>query len=377
MFKQNNLVSSATKLLILEKFIQDYERCMDNFFNQKRDVDVTFDDFANLMYGVGFTKIPYDSKFNEEFGTFEPKKIKKKVKYERNYGSYGKGYDSGEESLDVRTTKYRRRKEFEFLSDAWKLLIGPSCLVNSSKDKVNSNQLLIFCLSVLGLYKGEGAPESPERELLSPSTVPRDLSDINILSLDTKDTKESNVNTKSILSKTPKPPSLRDKDVKVTSIRLDSNISNNSSKLMNNRKQTTKSQRSQQSHSTRAKKVKVLIKAVLPEFDLSRYSYHVSTVKNINSAFHQLYVNRVDYLIDLKKKLDEDHKRSKSVTKDTSTSFSFSLGNKSCLSAQHWREKKFNVIKEDYKSEDEGDDRKLKIYEVYQYLEKKKERYIK
>jgi len=47
------------------------------------------------------------------------------------------------------------------------------------------------------------------------------------------------------------------------------------------------------------------------------------------------------------------------------------------LSAHHWREKKFNVTKEDYKSEDDGDDRKLKIYEVYQYLEKKKERYIK
>ena len=360
MFKQQSkVVSSATKLIILERFIKDFESCMENQFYQKRDYELTFDDFCNLMYGIGFIKLPYNNKYNDEFDhkDFAKKKVVKKVKYIRNYGSYGVDYGTDTESLELRTKMYRRGKEYSFLKEAWRVLteginsvgLPENEIQIMQADKVNSNQVVIFCVSILGLYEGDGLGNSPTKSvLLSPLTMSRDPSEPFFLLGKNENTeskenlKINQINQLNRISKSPVNEKRQNRNVKIAQIRMDSSGSAKTGPLSaRNRKKTDG--KSVKSYTTRARNCKVLLKAVIPEFDFIRYNYPPSTVKQVHNKFRQFYVNRVDYLVDLKKKLENEHIRSKSVKDSETNSFSFSLNHTSYLSAQNWREKKINV----------------------------------
>jgi len=306
MLQQDNLVSKSTKLIILERFVKDFDIYIETAFKQENDYELTFDEYASLLYGIGFIKIQYDSKYNENFEISKSDtKSKKKAK-------------NGEEekdSLEVKKQMYRRRNEYNYLKDSWKFLTNDTITV----DKVNSNQVLIFCASVIGLYDGEGDPQSPTNSptnsLLSPITLQGEE------------------------NKTPLKLKISEVDENVETKMNKETIIDTSEK----KEKLTARTHVTQTYTARAKKHRVLLKVVIPEFNLGKYSYHANTVKHIHANFRQFYTNRVEFVTELKRKHDlETGKRSRSANKNED-SHKFTIGHKSNLSAKHWRDKTINV----------------------------------
>ena len=404
MLNKGDLVTKSTKLIILERFVRDYEACMERLFGQKRDFDLSFDDFANILFGIGFIKVQYDSKYNENFDKNKTDNIDR-TKKKKTTGTA----DVADEPLENRTQMYRRRNEYNFIKEAWKFLTEE----NTEVEKISSNQVLLFSVAVIGLYDGEGAPSSPgggRAPIMSPiiTPIPRDGSSKDVFSLEPKDVikeenvntnVETNVNTNENKDKDPKTNTKHNKKINsspkrvqmqipVSSIRIDSH----SSEKNDFRKKTGRTQLTQ-TYTARAKAHKILLKVVLPEFDINKYAYSIGTVKRIHNSFRQFYTNRVDSLVELKKKNEETIKRSRSAEK-VSKDDMFSVranSNKSAKHYQHWKEKKFRVslvliiysfyqavADEEEQKEVEGADgvkiKRPKIHEVYNYLAKRRER---
>lgn len=325
MLQQDNLVSKSTKLIILERFVKDFDTYIETAFKQENDYELTFDEYASLLYGIGFIKIQYDSKYNENFEKSKSDtKSKKKVK----------NREEEKDSLEVKKQMYRRRNEYNYLKDSWKFLTSDTITV----DKVNSNQVLIFCAAVIGLYDGEGDPQSPTNSptnsLLSPITLQgeENKTPLELKISEVDENVETKMNKETIIDTCEKKENLRNYSHSLEKSRINNEI----------QKHTARTHVTQ-TYTARAKKHRVLLKVVIPEFDLGKYSYHANTVKHIHAIFRQFYTNRVEFVTELKRKHDlETGKRSRSANKNED-SHKFTIGHKSNLSAKHWRDKNINV----------------------------------
>ena len=98
------LSSLSTKRILLEKLINDYEDILMNIYCQKNSVLLSFDEFSQIMKTIGLIRLD--------------------------------------------TTENQQKVENNMLSESWKFL-------DEQEGKVESNQLLVFLSSVLGLYLGE------------------------------------------------------------------------------------------------------------------------------------------------------------------------------------------------------------------------------
>jgi len=292
------LTSFSTNLLILEKFVKDYEVCLNYLFNQNTNLLVNFDEFAKIFYELGFIKIPYDSTLVED----DKKENKEKLE---------------QENPDLRIQRFRRKNEHICLKDAWKILTGG----NPDLDKIDTNQLIVFCASILGLYPGDD-PNAPKEETKSNYLKTNESNP----SLSIK--KERSLSPKRNMITTPKNFTLGFGTYErgFSALKLSRNDTDQSSARLK-------------------KKEKVLLKLVLPDLNLSRFSYHPKTVKQIHSIFHQLYNNRVAFLLENKKK-DELKKSSKTENIPNSPfDHKNHLNERTIQSASNYRSKLYNVIK--------------------------------
>jgi len=126
----DELTTESSKLVILEKFVNNFELVLLNLYNKKDSILITFDELVNLMFTLGFTR--YDPKM--EIPATEEKLTKKK------------------------------EKEMKVLRDCWKVLGVNNKDISEEIERVDTNQLLVFCASVLGLYKGEKSAEDEKME---------------------------------------------------------------------------------------------------------------------------------------------------------------------------------------------------------------------
>jgi len=92
-----------------------------------------------------------------------------------------KNEDEVEKTLTKEEIKLKKKKEKEkkFLKDAWNILINGN---NEEDDKIDSNNLLIFLCSLLGLYKGEEVESKLEKtnNFSNTNTQPTNLIDTQV-----------------------------------------------------------------------------------------------------------------------------------------------------------------------------------------------------
>jgi len=128
-YSEDDLTTNASKLKILEKFVQMYELALLNLFNKKDSLLINFDEFCNLMLALGFVKYDHGNHVEEENVSENDKK--------------------------------KKEKERALLNNAWKILSNTNINIenneeeNHNDERIDTNQLLVFCASLLGLYKGE------------------------------------------------------------------------------------------------------------------------------------------------------------------------------------------------------------------------------
>ena len=168
--KTEALTSISSKLIILEKFLKNYELCLLNMFNVKYGASVNFDGFCKILNILGFVTNDCSStliqKRNDEekidplatnLNTFS----KMHVKTNKNYHTHAE-------------------KEKETVKECW-------ALINKEKlEKIDSNQILIFLSSILGLYDGEEkndeittAGKSGEKNLINHQFLKKLIPEIN------------------------------------------------------------------------------------------------------------------------------------------------------------------------------------------------------
>ena len=302
-----HLTSYSTNLIILEKFVKDFEVCLNGIFNQNKNVMISFEDFARIFYELGFVKILYDAKLNinEEDDLFKSDKDKQS--------------SLQAEHPDIRIQRFRRKNETSCLKDAWKILTGGS----PDLDKIDSNQLIVFCASILGLYQGDDPNAS--RASLAIGRKQFKLNNVDSDATMPIRTEKSLSPIKSPLKSILKTP----KTFRLTTIG-----GSPMSKMRRNESQST----------TRHKKEKILLKVVIPDLNLERFSYHPITVKQIHSIFHQLFNNRAEYIIESKKReLMKNSSKSESNLLNDQFNYKFSLDEKTKKSAANYRSKLYTV----------------------------------
>jgi len=287
------LTTNSTNLLILDKFVKDFEICLSNLFDQNRNYYINFDEFSKIFYELGFVRLPYDPTFNDEG--------KKEIDL------------TEPEHSEIRIQIFRRKNETNFLKDAWKILTGG----NSALERVEANQLIVFCAAILGIYHGDD-PDEEKLEEMKPLNLNTDMNKPTI-----SVAKDKYLSPKENFLETPK-----------TTL-----LTGSPGKILLKRNSTDKSEL--------RRKEKILLKIVIPDLNMLKFSYHPKTVKQIHSIFHQLYRNRVEFLLERKKKEEIQRKivySENSISLTEPFNSKQNLDDKTNESAAHYRHQLYHVL---------------------------------
>jgi hypothetical protein len=453
---EDELTSNSSKLKILEKFVQGYELTLNKLFNKKDSLLINFDEFANLMYNLGFLK--YDHNISSSIGgthTLINEVLEESSKNEINNESsvqeiknnrnsmmtvqtHHKNLDSTVPNNNLTTRggdldkaekeKKKQEKEFNLLKDSWKILSTVNAVSNTSNtedvntgtiqnthtdDRIDTNQLLVFCSGLLGLYKGEDTPTTTEGNVNSrpntyvanneakhdlvvtthPTQPTEDMTTTNNLNSDgIPNTTESNLNN---VEKTPATHPTREMTLSSPQKNKKRKCPNRFSTPMEHHNWSTLNGTSFSLTTTNknakkidfeklAKENKNLLKIVVPELDMARYHYLKNTVKQIKILFRNMYDNRVEFLVLQKRKAKEEKARM-SETKDLLRETMNQPNHRLRQSAENFRKRVYEEIESEiYKKTEETSqspdhydnkvNRKLRLDEVYDILRKKKEK---
>ena len=195
-------------------------------------------------------------------------------------------------------------KELKVIKESWKFL-------SKDKDKVNTNQILVFLSGILGLYDGE---KNEENAILTTNIKLEKNNFKNNISFDKNGSKSKSV-TKDLLT--------NKLTVKKTIL----------SKSLSERDKT-KSVNSRSEE--KVKKNEILLKKVVPELNLQLYSYSFKVVQYLKFFFRYFYDNRMNYLLHTNRKV-------KKISHNDDLVFKPKLNMKTLMSAENYRKKCFDV----------------------------------
>jgi hypothetical protein len=299
----DELSTFNTKVLILEKFVQSFERSVHNLFNTRESVEINFDEYGKLMKSLGFIlhdHLEKNETENSGVNTLESNlnplsEELNNVIIESDESPKNKDNNFISNKTSAKNDKSNKQKEFTLLKDSWKILS------NGDGSKINSNQLLVFCASVLGIYKGE-SESTAETGSESKPALDSNTNDVNT----GNKTKTPTHKSGSIFQKNPKLNTAKNKTNKKIKIPnrfstfkelTDYNTTYGSTAVgkTKNKSLNTSDKQSEKNP----------LKTVLPELDTSKYFYLNSTVKLIKELFIIMYLNRADFVAKEKKKSKE------------------------------------------------------------------------
>ena len=128
--------SKTSNKIIIKKFKKTLESSFNDVFNKKlqENFEINFSDFTLLFYKINFTTKNY----------FELMQQKENNPEEEEIGQSKKSLSK------LKPNKYEYDMEYKLLIDAWKIITKSKIF---KKDLLGpSRRVLIFCLSVLGIY---------------------------------------------------------------------------------------------------------------------------------------------------------------------------------------------------------------------------------
>jgi len=289
----DELTTDATKVKVLEGFVRSFEISLLNLFNKKSSMLLSFDEFVQLMTAMGFV--------------------------------HG-----------------QTEKEPILLRDAWKVLMKSKNKEN--EEKTETNQIIIFCAAILGLYKGEEdqlhVNKEDKQELIA-----NKIEKTNEEQKETNETQQKERNTSAFKRKR---------------ISIPNRFSSMSEHHSYNEtfKATNKSSTAAVKHS--------IISSVLPHLIITDYSYSRKTVKHLKIIFRYFYDSRASFSHQETKRLRQEKRRDSSIEQTMKPSHRFRQ------SADNYRKRLFDQIETD--SEVNGEENtKLSMEELYAIHRKKKE----
>ena len=298
-YDRDNIASESSKYIILEKFVKSFELCVLNLFSVKDNHLADFKQYSSMLYTLGFVKFEH---LNQNIQITEEKKVDKLDKRASLKKSISRGIS--ENSADRIVKKVD--KELKIIKESWKFL-------SKNKDQVNTNQILVFLSGILGLYDGEKPLEIINNIVTNIKLVTNQNIRSKIIKIDDKKMSKS-VNKNLIQNK------------------FQNNLKNkNLSKSINERDLA----KSVNSKSEEKKKNEILLKKVIPELDLTVYSYSFKVVQYLKFFFRHFYDNRMNYLL-------HENRKMKTASQNDLI-FKPKLNTKTLKSAENYRKKCFDV----------------------------------
>ena len=157
--------SKNSNEIIFKRFKKNLENSLDNIIGKKIDdnFEISYLDFVKLLYKIKFTTKDY-------FELIENKdkiKDKKEEKIKLNVNIKGN-------RIIYKKTNYEYDKEYKLIIDAWKIITKNKEFKNDILG--SSKRLLLFFLSVLGIYQGNIEDSFIQKEF---SFMIKDLKNIN------------------------------------------------------------------------------------------------------------------------------------------------------------------------------------------------------
>jgi hypothetical protein len=318
--------NNSSKLSRKTKSLSQSHR--ERFYSRDEDFYVPFEDYEFVNKS---SRILMIRKFVDDFNSaVEKKQSFNFIEYIKILSKIGFiAYISGDENQladNIVDNNLLQKKEREMLliKDSWKVITKQKTI--EENQNIDKNLLLLFCFTVLGLYKGESEPsqfdETQEKKAEEENKI------------------ASNVGTGNNFYSVHSPSKSR-------SILIKQNIQKPN-----------------------------LIKQVLPQFDFKSHNYSKKITKQLRIFFKYFFDNRTTHILN---KNSENRKQfyKRSQEKNEFT-FKPQLGHRSIKSAEKYRMKKTSLINDedmDYNTIDRMDRirSRLKIEDVYDVLRKKKE----
>jgi hypothetical protein len=435
----DNIASESSKYVFLDSFVKNFEQSVCDLFFVRDNYMLSFDDFISLLHKLGFIKFDLKKQKEllqkkvsqeEEKKSLEGKEHENShqnnsniqqsmIKSDKNSMKRGKS-----EKPEDRVFK-KVDKEINVMTESWKYLS------KKDQEKVNTNQVLVFLAGILGLYEGEKPEEvaveknniKVEPKEVDPKEVdPKEVESKEETKEDQKEVepkevelKEGNVVEEEVKTNVEKEDN-KESEMKVEVEKIDENNvvvvnevkkddnllspvvvmkPNKSEEHIENEKKGKKSKnfynampfncgnlhpsykksKKEAKSEEKPKKTEILLKKVVPEIDLTLYSFSAKMMNHLKFHFRYFYDNRMNFLLKEKRK----YYNNKTITQ-TELVFKPKLGAKTLKSAEEYRKKCKELIKAEFNHQDNQEQGaksgSLKLEEIYNILRLKKENEI-
>jgi len=391
---EDELTTFNTRVLILEKFVQSFERSLHNLFNKRESIEINFEEYCKLMKSLGFILFDHADKFQPEISgintlenqTESYSKIEKEeltnLKTLNDLQNSDNAIPSQNKNNNFNSTKCREKKEksmkekeYNLLKDSWNIIS------NGEGTKINSNQLLIFCASVLGIYKGESESNLAAASLESNKVIESNTSDLN-----ENKTKTPTLKSGNILVKNPKLNNTSNKTNKKTKIpnRFSTYKEVAKYNTVHGLNYAVSLSRNKHPNISYKQSERNPLMTVIPDFESNKYFYLPSTVKLIKELFVTMYLNRTEFLAKEKKKSKESKLDQKNENK--TENFGKKPSKKLRRSAENFKRRvleeyetfKHNISQSPNQSLNNTNNlskkKKIKMEDIYRILKLKKEK---
>lgn len=345
----DNIASESSKYVFLDSFVKDFERSVCDLFFVRDNYLLSIDDYISLLHKLGFVK--YDLKKQKELLNKNNQQEQENKNQENKENSENTPQNNSNiQQSEIKTEKNtlirgksekpedrvfkKVDKEIRVINESWKYL------VKKDSDKVNTNQVLVFLAGILGLYEGEkpqeikedttkGKLEGNEQLNEEEKNVENDPNNLQSEKQENNKENDKEIQIKECVNRSvePKDHSKKGRKLKQFYNALPFNCGN----LHRSYKKAKKENKSEEKTK---KKGEILLKKVVPELDLSLYSFSAKMMNHLKFHFRYFYDNRMNFLLKEKRKFYNN----KTISQ-TELVFKPKLTAKTLKSAEEYRRK--------------------------------------
>lgn len=362
-----DLTTNSSKLVILKKFIREYEVILLNLFkdininiNSWANIEYTisYDEYCDLLYAHGF--VNYDHRKARQIlmgrTTTEEENSQSNIKiishdvifpntYSHNHEMFTTENNNNYNEYNMNTLPaalndenvlMKLDKELILIKDSWRVLTKQKSV--DGTEKVDLNQIFIFFLTTLGIYKGE----------------------VDLNSIDNNNNSNSFNNRK------------ESKNQNQNEIYKKSNSFNSFNSVHRRSLNTIKTPSIELKRN--------IINDALPTLDMNKYGYVETTANQIRVFFRIFYDNRYNMLI--RQKEERFSMKVQSIYNNPDLTFSPKMSMSSIKSADEKRNRYQSKVLDDEflkgsirSTYGEAGDHFLKMSNIYEMMKLRKEKY--
>lgn len=358
-----NIASDASKYCFLDAFVKNFEQSVCVLFVVRENYLASYEDYISLLHKLGFIKFDLQKHQNEK-NKIQATEVrsnsveKKKTEESKLESPNMKPVEESQNSSSIKHTiiktetkamlrgksekpedrNYKKiSKEIKLINESWIVL------KKENEEKVNTNYILLFLAGILGLYQGTKKDQEEKNEEKKTTTEATGLKTEDVTKtnqLEEKkegeasptEKKEEEKKDSHKVSKTEENAKRSKKDKFVNSNPFNCGV-------LHQRYKKSEANELKKTKNSDSKSNEILLKKVIPDFDLTLYSFSSKKMNRLKFYFRYFFDNRMNFLLKERRKNFSDVK----TMNQPDLVFKPSLTKKTLKSAENYRKKCLEV----------------------------------